>query len=322
MRCHRCGLAIRIPTEFCPACGIELLPHGEEAEVRDDYYALFNLPPLATTDRIQSALKEAYRLWSRRANNSPTIEARHEAERKLILIEAAESILLNPAKRQAYDVALQSRRSKQNATSRPLPVPVRRSTPLVTAATTNQGTRPEDDRSNAYDSSEGGFLHFFGWRVIKGTVISVEPPYMGHPDFSWIGLLLKLSLLILAVIIIGPVIIGIIIGLMVTLLMFSFVFPRGTSHTTGCLTGMLRQMVGFFLTRKLLGPKPDVPVRDVRLRDTSGQEHLVRIKGDIVRGNMNVGDEVEVEGFNRGGTLLLSRGRNIRTRSEIKVRRQ
>lgn len=60
-----------------------------------------------------------------------------------------------------------------------------------------------------------------------------------------------------------------------------------------------------------------VPVRDIRLKDKSGVEYLVRIKGDLYAGNVNVGDDIEVEGFDRRGTIMFYRGKNIRTRSEI-----
>jgi hypothetical protein len=158
--------------------------------------------------------------------------------------------------------------------------------------------------------------------MLEGTIIQADPSYMGHPDFSWAGLLVKLTLLVLAVVVVGPIVIGVLIGLAVVALMFSFLFPSSSSKSTGCLTGLASQMVGFFLTKRMLGSKPDIQVRDFRLRDAEGQEHLVRVKGELISGNMGVGDEVQVEGFDRGGTLNLRRGRNQRTRSEIRVRRR
>lgn len=65
-----------------------------------------------------------------------------------------------------------------------------------------------------------------------------------------------------------------------------------------------------------------VPVRDIRLMDKSRVEYLVRIKGDLYAGNVNVGDDIEVEGFDRRGTIVFYRGKNIRTRSEIIVKKQ
>jgi hypothetical protein len=163
--------------------------------------------------------------------------------------------------------------------------------------------------------------HFFGWRVLHGTIIQADPPYMGHPDFSWLGLAVKATLLILAIIVLGPIVIGVFVGLAVVALMVSFLFPRNSSQTSGCLSSLASQMVGFFLTKRMVGSKPEIPVRDFRLRDDDGQEHLIRIKGELVSGSLGVGDEVEVQGIDRRGTLILRRGTNKRTRSEIQVRR-
>ncbi len=63
-------------------------------------------------------------------------------------------------------------------------------------------------------------------------------------------------------------------------------------------------------------------VRDVILQDPSGQQHGVRIQGDIVAGSLNLGDDVEVEGFNRGGTIVLERGWNRSINAKIIVKRR
>jgi hypothetical protein len=164
-----------------------------------------------------------------------------------------------------------------------------------------------------------------GWRKLEGQVIHVEPPYMAPQDFSWGRLLIKLVLLILILLLFGKIIFAFIFSLLIVLFViwfvFHFLFPQSARGGSGCLSSLASQVVGFFLTRKMVGsPKAEVPVRDIRLRDASGQEHLVRIKGDIVSGNINVGDDVVVEGFDRQGTLKFSRGWNKRIRSEIKVK--
>ena len=60
-----------------------------------------------------------------------------------------------------------------------------------------------------------------------------------------------------------------------------------------------------------------VPVRDIRVRDAQRLEHLIRVEGDFVAGNFGIGDEVEVAGQNRHGTLIFRSGWNKRTRSKI-----
>lgn len=137
---------------------------------------------------------------------------------------------------------------------------------------------------------------------------------MAKPETDWLRILLKLAMGIILL----PVILGVVIGALIIGITFSLL-GIGTSRFFSSLAS---QIIGFFLMGKLFGPKEQVPVRDIRLRDDSGLEHLVRIRGELVAGNMNVGDEVEVEGFNRRGTLMLRRGLNKRTRSEIRVKRR
>lgn len=161
---------------------------------------------------------------------------------------------------------------------------------------------------------------WLGWKKLEGRVIHIDAVYLARPDFNWGVFLFKLSLFIVAVLVIGPIIIGIVLGVVLVSLILSAIFPRGVANRPGCLSSLATQVFGFFLSSKLRSPQADVPVRDARLRDAQGQEHLVRIKGEITSGNINAGDEVEVEGPNRNGTLVVRRGWNKRTRSEIRVR--
>lgn len=153
-----------------------------------------------------------------------------------------------------------------------------------------------------------------GWTTFSGVVLHVDPPYMARPEFSWPRFLVKGGLLVLFF----PLILGVVVGAFVISAISSVLgFGR---RGPGFISGLASQVIGFFLTSKLLGPKADVPVRDVRLRDSGGNEHLVRIRGEVTIGNVNPGDDVTVEGFNRGGTLMFWRGRNHRTNSEIRVK--
>src|SRR5258708_21162210 len=187
-RCSRCGLTIRVPTGFCPACGIELPSIQEEPKINAsaNYYEALTLSPTASSELIRKKLKEAYRLWGRRANNSPTVELRHEAERKVLLFQEAEGVLLDPAKRQAYDLTLRKRSPRVSPDGRPLPIPTRRRTPAA-AATAAQPSAVEHASETPQSGGSQDFWHFVGWRVLKGTIIQVDPPYMGHPDFAWTG---------------------------------------------------------------------------------------------------------------------------------------
>ena len=67
-----------------------------------DYYALLNLPASAAENEIKKALHREMRQWTNRTN-APQIERRQEAERRVKLLEQAESTLLDAAKRAQYD---------------------------------------------------------------------------------------------------------------------------------------------------------------------------------------------------------------------------
>jgi hypothetical protein len=154
---------------------------------------------------------------------------------------------------------------------------------------------------------------------LEGQVIHIEPSYMARPDFSWGWFFVKLALFGIAFLVFGPFVIAVALALTIA---SSLLIPFGRRRGPGFFSSIASQVVGFFLTSKLLGPKADVPVRDVRLRDMSGNEHLIRLKGELIAGNMNVGDEVAIEGYDRMGTLTAVRGLNKRTRSEIRIKRR
>ena len=68
------------------------------------------------------------------------------------------------------------------------------------------------------------------------------------------------------------------------------------------------------------GPRPQIPVRDLRVRESGRGEHSVRLVGQLIGANVNVGDDVTLSGFSRGGIINVHRGINHRTRSVIRVR--
>jgi hypothetical protein len=163
------------------------------------------------------------------------------------------------------------------------------------------------------------FTEFFGWHTIAGTVITAEPLYMAKPESSGFWLIPKLIIGIMllpfaaAVVVAGFIVSG----------MWSMFFRFGSRDDgPGFVSRVASQLLGYYLTGKLFGPKDLVPVRDVRLRDGDAQEHLVRIRGELSAGNVAVGDEIEVSGFIRHGTLMFERGINRRTHAAILVRRR
>jgi hypothetical protein len=108
---------------------------------------------------------------------------------------------------------------------------------------------------------------------------------------------------------------------LIALLAFSFwiavriVFPRFARDTN--ITDLFVMLLTFHRTA---GPRPQIPVRDLRVRESGRGEHSVRLVGQLIGANVNVGDDVTLSGFSRGGIINVHRGINHRTRSVIRVR--
>jgi hypothetical protein len=143
----------------------------------------------------------------------------------------------------------------------------------------------------------------------------MDPLYTGTPDSRWSLFLLKLSVVGAAMYYYGTLLLVLIALVMAIGWLLARVF-RG-----GFLSAVAVQVTSFMLTRRLLGPVANVPIRDFRVRTSGGQETLVRMKGQLVSGGLAVGDDVHLEGWERGGTLLFRRGYNNRIRAEIRVKR-
>jgi len=159
-------------------------------------------------------------------------------------------------------------------------------------------------------------LGALGWKTLDGRAIHIEPTYLATPDPAWDRFVLKLAILGAAVYYSGP-------ALLVTLaLVLGFFWLISRILPQSLFTGVATQVVSFLLTRRLMGPLASVPVRDVRLRDASGEEYLVRLKGHLISGSVTVGDEIVAEGWERNGMLIFRRGYNKRIRAAIKVRPQ
>lgn len=136
---------------------------------------------------------------------------------------------------------------------------------------------------------------------------------MANADFHWGRFFLKLAVL-------GAVIYY--YGLLIVMVLGLFLVLMWLLSKVPFLSAVAVQVVGFLLTRRLMGPIANVPVRDIRLRDSAGQEFLVRMKGQLTSGSVSVGDDVVVEGWNRNGMLLFRRGYNNRIRTAIRVKHQ
>jgi hypothetical protein len=139
---------------------------------------------------------------------------------------------------------------------------------------------------------------------IQGTVIHLDPPYLGKKDRSVWAVLGKLALALALVPIVLP------------LWLLGFMF-RGGGPRTGFLSQVGVRVTSFWLSMRLFGHNGDVMVRDFRVRDGTGRQWLVRMQGILSRGNLNVGDSVTIEGDDHGGTLVFRRGHNHTIRSVL-----
>jgi hypothetical protein len=163
----------------------------------------------------------------------------------------------------------------------------------------------------AVSAQDPGVMGMLGWRRVAGVVVGVEPLYQAKRR----GNLAVMSLMVVVGLLLLPVALGLALAMFLIGVLTSRVGLRSPF-----LSSLFSQITGYWFTRKLLGPGEQVTIRDVRL--LSGQsEHFLRFEGDLVAGSVAVGDDIEVEGFNRGGTLMVRKGVNRRTRATIRLRR-
>jgi hypothetical protein len=138
---------------------------------------------------------------------------------------------------------------------------------------------------------------------------------MGPPDFRWGLLLLKLAVFG------GVVYYGGALLLVMAAVLIVVAVIVGRMFRGRFMSALALQVTSFILTRRLLGGAASVPIRDCRVRDSNGEETLVRMKGQLASGSVTVGDDVHVEGLRRAGMLLFRRGYNHRIRAAIRVTR-
>jgi hypothetical protein len=154
---------------------------------------------------------------------------------------------------------------------------------------------------------------------LDGTVIHVDPHLIyEHEDFNGVRfanrlliflIVVSLPFVILRILLaaLGPL--SAVLCLLGVLFLSRFLFPTN-----------ILAYIGIF---SLLNPfgrrnrERDVPVRVLRVRDSSETEYLVRIKGNVTHGGVMEGDEVFLWGQWRRGTLCFKRGVNLRTGSDI-----
>jgi hypothetical protein len=181
----------------------------------------------------------------------------------------------------------------------------------VPVAVTAAASAPAPSRS---------FAEWFGWRRLDGKVVHAGLQQMGRLQKEWWEIGVKLMFLAAIFVVFGVTALVILLLLAVLSLTFSRRRPR--SQRPGFLESVATQVASFLIVGYLFGSKKTVPVCDYRVRDAHGTESLVRVEGQVVQGSLSIGDDVSVEGFNHGGTLILRRGWNRRLQCAIRVRRR
>jgi hypothetical protein len=326
VQCERCKLRIEQVVRTCPGCGA-LLTFSSASEEERDYYGLFELAPHMSYSELRARLAQASRLWVHRANNA-NLEKRQEAERMLQYVSEAEAVLLKSSTRTAYDAKWRQREggstysarapsprsagtsTRQASTSEDPSEPSARPAVVIPWRTQFPVPAPESGSETSQDSSaqDRGTdqTNWLGWTELRGTVIHIDPTYMATPPFNWSRVLLALLLF--------PVAAMVAVFLFAFWLVCSIMLPRFARSMN------ISNLLLFLVFQRAGGPRPQAPVRDIRIRDRAGNEHSVRIIGQVVSGSVNVGDDVTIAGYRRGGTLRARRGIDHRTRSVIKVR--
>lgn len=282
---------------------------------------------------IRARLNQAGRVWGQRSNNAAQLDQRQEAERMLQLLASAEAALLKPAVRRGYDERWRGRQSPQigGATRSPQTmsprVPMGR--PVDVAPTSNASASIpahvlpwnspavlESQQPATGDESTLIQRNWTGWTTLRGTVIHSDPVYGIPPTTNWFRVCFRVC----AVICLIPVVALVALMSACMRVAVRMMFPRIRDRGDRGGSNLLLLLMTFMTSRAGIGSRAQVPVRDIRVRDVDGTEHLVRMIGQVVSGNVNVGDDVTLSGFARGGTLRARQGINHRTRSVIRVR--
>jgi len=125
-----------------------------------------------------------------------------------------------------------------------------------------------------------------GGPTLVGRVIYIDGPHSESPDIDAAGLILRgtLGLVVLPFICWQP-----------ALVIPFFLYGLGQQN---------RQ----------------VQVRYLRVEDSIGGQHVVKMKGDPIRGMVSQGDEVSFWGMTKGGNLNMDRARNHVTNSDVILR--
>ena len=161
--------------------------------------------------------------------------------------------------------------------------------------------------------------HFGVAPTLTGDVFALTERPEEPPDFDifiWLSRLFGIALILgLIILLVGHAYnrFGVIlIGIIVLVLFLLSRFIGGLFLIS--LLGLGRLFGSIFRTNG-----QQVPVMNLRVMDNEQREHIVRIKGRIIRGDIATYDRVAIWGRQRDGTLIFRRGYNLRVESWIQI---
>jgi len=156
--------------------------------------------------------------------------------------------------------------------------------------------------------------------AIRGTPQIERGLVLGDPNvyFEGAGIadrLAKFSSVMLLSFLLLPIFIGIFAIYLVFVLLFSFL-------RLGALLSPFNYLILWFpnLISYRRRPVRQTPVRLFRVRDNEG-EYEVKMKGELIQGDVKQGDIVAIFGRWRRGSLIFKKGFNYRINSAIRVKR-
>jgi hypothetical protein len=158
-----------------------------------------------------------------------------------------------------------------------------------------------------------------GWTCARGTIVSADQPYQVEPEFILSHFVIKAVLVIIGLWVAYQWLmreLGILIVLLFVMLL-AFLFAGGLFML---FINALKKILSLFIPSGKRPEKKQVHVRDVRLRDEQLREYIIRFRGELRSGHIAVGDQIEIWGADRGGTLMARWGYNFRTKSRIWVK--
>lgn len=156
-----------------------------------------------------------------------------------------------------------------------------------------------------------------------GIVINVSNT-TAYPERSILKPLLTICIIGLLILNAGDVMLAMVVPIIMIVCMlkmvneFSISSKQGPSFFSTLFINYISAVINFNVTKA----REKLPVLNIRLKIGENVFRDIRIHGELISGNVHVGDKIEVEGFCRNGTLIFQSGRNLKTNADIIIKRR